>query len=240
MSDEENIKDQKMGIFDHLGELRVRLTKAFIALAVTTIFSFWLTQNYLLSWLIKPIGGAGSVIAIEVTETIGVFMKISLLSGFILALPIILYQVVAFVSPGLTDQEVNWLKLFIPAASILFVIGVTFTYFVMLPAAIPFLVGFISEVKATPTLSKYIEFITSLMFWVGVAFETPLVMFILAKLKIVNARMLASQWRIAIVAIAVISAIITPTPDPVNMGLLMLPLMALYALSILMARIAAR
>jgi len=139
----------------------------------------------------------------------------------------------AFIAPGLTETERRWTYIFIPFATAMFIVGVAFTYFVMLPAAIPFLIDFLG-IKTTPRLSSYIEFVTSLMFWVGVSFEMPIVVFLLAKLKLVSARMLARGWRYAIVIIATAAAVITPTTDPINMMLLMAPLFALYFFSILM------
>ena len=109
----------------------------------------------------------------------------------------------------------------------------------MLPAAIPFLVSFLG-VKTTPRLSNYIGFVTNMMFWIGISFELPLLVFIMAKLNFVNAKMLAKQWRIAVVVIAVVAAVVTPTPDPVNMSLMMAPLMVLYVLSIFFAAVARR
>jgi sec-independent protein translocase protein TatC len=119
-------------------------------------------------------------------------------------------------------------------ATILFVGGVAFTYFVMLPAAIPFLINFMG-VQTVPTLNNYIKFVTNMMFWIGISFEMPLLVFVLAKLGIVSGSMLLKQWRIAIVVIAVLAAVVSPTVDPVNMGLLMLPLFALYLLSVFLA-----
>ena len=166
-------------------------------------------------------------------------MRVSLLSGFILSLPILLYELMAFINPGLTSTERKWTYIFIPFATIMFIAGVAFTYFVMLPVAIPFLVNFLG-IKTTPRLSSYTEFVTSLMFWVGVSFEMPIVVFLLAKLKLVSAGMLARGWRYAILIIAVAAAVITPTADPVNMTILMIPLIGIYFLSILMAVIARR
>jgi sec-independent protein translocase protein TatC len=129
------------------------------------------------------------------------------------------------------------LFLFIPVATLLFVGGVAFSYYVMLPTALPFLVSILG-VQTLPRLSNYIEFVTNLMFWIGVCFEMPLVMFGLAKFHIVTAKGLLKQWRVAVVIIAVIAAVVTPTPDPVNMSILMVPLFVLYILSILFAYIA--
>ncbi len=221
------------GLSPHFKELRSRLLKALIALVVCVMISFIFTGSFI-DILVQPIGGLENLQSIEVTENISVFMKVALLSGFILALPVVTYQVVAFIVPGLEPHEKRWLFGSIPFVIILFISGVAFTYFVMLKAAIPFLIGFLG-VQTIPRLSNYIGFVTNLMFWVGVSFESPLVILILAKLGLVNARMLIKGWRVAIVASAGLAAVITPTTDPANMGLLMAPLMGLYLLSIVLA-----
>lgn len=217
----------------HLMELRSRLLKILIALGIAIIVSFFIA-DFLMDVLTRPIGGIKNLQSIEVTENIGVFMRVSLLSGFTLAFPIVLYQVLAFVLPGLDEKEKRWLMLLMPLATLLFICGVLFAYFVMLPAALPFLIGF-SGIQTIPRPTNYINFVTSLLFWIGIGFEMPLVIFMMAKLGLVTAGGLAKQWRIAIVLIAILAAIITPTVDPVNMGLLMLPLIGLYLLSILLA-----
>lgn len=221
------------GLYPHFQELRGRLLKSLIALAVCVMISFLFTTQ-VIDILVQPIGGLEKLQSIEVTENISVFMRVSLLTGFILALPIITYQIVAFVVPGLEPNEKRWLYASIPFVVIMFISGVAFTYFVMLRAAIPFLIGFLG-VQTIPRLSNYIGFVTNLMFWVGVSFESPLVILILAKLGLVHARMLAKGWRVALVASAALAALITPTTDPANMGLLMAPLMGLYLLSIVLA-----
>ena len=241
MSEEEEEQEEvieSMSIWDHLNELRSRLFKAVIGLLVATAISFTISQQ-LVSWMAVPIGGLQYLISIEVTENISVFMRVSLLAGFIISLPWILYQLLAYVMPGLTDGERRWVLISIPLATLFFIGGVAFAYYVMLPTALPFLVSFLG-IRTTPRLSNYFDFTLNLMFWIGLSFELPLVVFILAKLKIVNAKMLASQWRIAIVVIAAIAAIATPTPDPINMAILMAPLYALYGLSIFFAYLARR
>ena len=227
-----------MDLWGHINELRKRLFWALIAFAVACVATFNLAPTFI-NILAVPVGGIDKLLSIEVTENLGVFMRVSLLSGFILSLPILLYELMAFINPGLTSTERKWTYIFIPFATIMFIAGVAFTYFVMLPAAIPFLVNFLG-IKTTPRLSSYTEFVTSLMFWVGVSFEMPIVVFLLAKLKLVSAGMLARGWRYAIVIIAVAAAVITPTADPVNMTILMIPLIGIYFLSILMAVIARR
>ncbi|MCK4451454.1 MAG: twin-arginine translocase subunit TatC, partial [Anaerolineae bacterium] len=146
-----------------------------------------------------------------------------------------------FVTPGLTPKERRSLYWIIPGVTISFVGGAAFAYFVMVPAAIPFLLGFLSDViQPTWMVDEYIPFITSLIFWVGVSFETPLILYFLAWLGLVDAKMLLKGWRFAIVGIAVLAAAITPTPDPFNMMLVMLPLLLLYLLGVFLAWVAGR
>lgn len=234
----ENEPEDGMSIWDHLKELRNRLFIGLIAMVVTSGLSFIFAER-IISVLADPLGGIQNFLSIEVTENMGVFMRVSLLSGFIFALPIILYEIMGFIVPGLTDQERRWVYLSIPFAVLLFLGGVAFTYFVMLPTAIPFLINFLG-IKTTPRPSFYIDFVTGLMFWIGILFQMPLVMFILAKLGLVTAAFLLRGWRFAVVIIAVVAAVVTPTADPINMGILMLPLMLLYFLSVGLASIAGR
>lgn len=228
---EEN--SSKSTFLSHFSELRNRLLVSVISLAVTTIASFTFSQT-LAGFLAQPIGGLSKLSSIDVTENVSAFMKISLLSGVTLALPIIVFEILSFVMPGLKRNERFWIWLAIPTATIFFVGGVAFAYFFMLPTTLPFLLDFMGIVTS-PRPSNYFGFVTNLLFWVGVSFELPLVMFVLAKLKVVSAKQLLKQWRIAIVVSAMLAALITPTPDPVNMGLMMLPLIGLYFFSIVFA-----
>ena len=230
--------DSSMPLLEHLEELRQRIFKAFAALVVATVVSF-LFAGPLIDLLAAPIGGRKALVSIEVTENIAIFMRVSLLSGVVLAMPVIVYQIMRFVLPGLTERERRWLLLGVPFASLLFLAGVAFTWYIMLPAAVPFLVNFLG-IKTQVRPNNYFEFTTSLMFWIGLAFEMPLIVMFLAMLKFVNAGQLARNWRYAFVAIAVVAAAVTPTVDPVNMGLVMLPLLGLYVISIMLARIARR
>jgi sec-independent protein translocase protein TatC len=227
-----------MSFLDHFNDLRKRLFRALIALAIATMASFSLGDR-LLQLLLVPIGGMENIQSIEITENISVFMRISLLAGFIIALPVITYQIMAFVFPGLKSSEKRFIIVSIPFITIMFLGGVAFAYFIMLPAAVPFLVGFLG-IPTTPRLANYIQFVTSLIFWIGISFQMPLVVYIFARIGLITAGALAKQWRLAIVGIAILAAVISPTVDPINMGLLMLPLLVLYALSIIMALVAGR
>ena len=232
------IEEKEMTLWDHLNELRKRLFIGVVAVAITSGLSF-IFADRIIGILAIPLGGISNFLSIEVTENLGVFMRVSLLSGFIFALPIVLYEVIAFIVPGLTDQEKRWLYLSIPFGTLLFLLGVSFTYFVMLPTTIPFLINFLG-IKTTPRPSFYIDFVTGLMFWVGMLFEMPLLMFMLAKLGLVTAGTLLKGWRYAVVIIAMVAAVVTPTSDPINMGILMVPLLVLYFLSVGLAAIAGR
>lgn len=225
-------------LLEHLNELRIRVFKIFLALILTTGVSFAFSQQAV-EYLATPIGGIDKLVSIELTENIAIFMKVSLLGGFVLGMPVIVYQILAFVLPGLKRREQAWLFLMVPFATLLFAAGVAFTWFVMLPSAIPFLTSFMG-ITTQVRPENYFGFTTRLMFWIGVCFEMPLVVMFLAKLKFVTARQLLRGWRYAIVAMAVVAAAVTPTVDPVNMGLVMAPLLGLYVISIALAAIVGR
>jgi len=174
-----------------------------------------------------------------VTEPIGTVMRVSLMTGFAIAFPYIGLEAWLFIAPGLKKRSRTYGLIAIPIVVIFFLGGMAFAYYVMLPTALPFLLNFMG-INTIPRPSSYIKFVTSLMFWLGVAFEFPIVIFILSSLGLISAKMLIQQWRLAIVIIAVISALITPTVDPVNMALVMGPLIILYFLSVLLAAFAQR
>lgn len=227
---------QGMTIWGHLEELRKRLLIAVFVLLGTTGLAFYFSPR-LLDLLAIPVGGLKNLHVIHVTENIAVTMKVALLGGVILAMPVIVYELLVFILPGLHKNERSWLFFGVPAASLLFLGGVLFAYLVMLPVAIPFLTSFLNT-QSNIILSDYIDFVTNVLFYVGLSFETPLIIFILAKFNLVTAKALLNQWRIAILIIAIIAAVVTPTTDPVNMAILMVPLFFLYWLSVLLAALA--
>ncbi|MFA5873795.1 MAG: twin-arginine translocase subunit TatC [Anaerolineales bacterium] len=225
-------------LLQHLNELRQRLFKAFAAVVVTTALSFAFTGP-IIDFLSAPIGGRKALVSIEVTENIAIFMRVALLSGVVFGMPFIVYQLLRFLLPGLKKRERIWLLTIVPLASLLFVAGVAFTWFVMIPSAVPFLIHFLGITTQVRPLN-YFEFVTTLMFWIGICFEMPLVIMFLARMKFVSAKQLAGGWRYAFVGIAIVAAAVTPTVDPVNMGLVMAPLVGLYIISIVLAAIVRR
>ncbi len=226
----------QMTLLEHLDELRSRLVKvALIVLAGSLIGAAFTPQ--LLSLLIKPYNQ--KLLVIGPTEGISVYFRVAIMAGLILAMPFIVYQLLMFILPGLEESERRYLWIGVPAATLLFLIGASFAWFVLIPTAIGFLSSWQTDVFIQQWQSqKYIPFVTSLVFWIGVSFETPLIIYIMAKLGIVTPQFLMQQWRFAIVIIAIMSAMITPTVDPFNMALVMLPLIALYGLSILLSYLA--
>jgi sec-independent protein translocase protein TatC len=175
------------------------------------------------------------------TEGIETFFKVALLSGGILSMPLILYQFWLFIAPGLTSKERRYVFVFIPSALLLFGLGIAFAWYVLVPAAVLFLANFMPDVFRTEWQSQeYIGFLITMLFWIGVSFEMPVVIYFVARLGIVTAQTLREQWRVALVAIAVIAAAITPSIDPITMLLTMAPLVVLYGLSIILAHIGQR
>ncbi len=227
------------GIFENLNDLRKHLIRMVLAVALTTGLSLVFNHQILTSLSAPLPGGLESLVAIEVTEPIGTVMRVALLSGFALAFPYIAFEVWWFMAPGLHAASRRWGLLAIPISVLFFLGGMAFSFYVLLPAALPFMLNFMG-IATIPRPSNYIVFVTGLMFWIGVAFEFPLVIFLLAKLRLVSARQLIQQWRLAMVIIAVIAAMVTPTVDPVNMALVMGPLIVLYFLSIGLAMVARR
>jgi sec-independent protein translocase protein TatC len=224
----------------HLDALRKHLFRAVLALALATALSFAFAPQ-IIDFLAQfpGVGGIGGLVAIDPTEPISTFMRVSLLSGFALALPYIILELWMFAAPGLSRDARIFGLLAIPIATLFFVSGMAFTYYFLLPTAIPFLINF-GGISSQIRPSSYIRFVTAIMFWIGIAFQFPLIIYVLARVGFVRARVLINQWRLAIVIIAVLAAAITPTVDPGTMALVMGPMVVLYFFSILLASVAER
>jgi sec-independent protein translocase protein TatC len=216
--------------WDQVEALRGHLLRSVLGIIVGVTLSFAFTQQ-LVEFLAAPVGGLGALKAIEVTESIGVFMKVALLAGLAISLPYIAFEFWLFAAPGLRPRERLYGLVGIPLAALFFVAGMAFTYYMLLPSALPFLLNFLG-IQAQLRPQSYFSFVTGLMFWIGIAFEFPLVIYVLTAMGFVKPQGLARQWRLAVVLIAIAAAAITPTVDPVNMGLVMLPMILLYFISI--------
>lgn len=234
----------ELSLLEHLNELRIRLTWAAAGLLIATIISLIFAEE-LLEILLAPYAATTAENAglqtLRPTEGIETFFKVALLSGAILSMPFILYQVWLFIVPGLTKRERRYVYLFIPSALLLFGLGIAFAWFILVPAAVNFLANFMPDVFVTEwTGQEYIGFLIAMLFWLGVSFEMPIIVYFVARVGVVTAKALREQWRVAIVGIAVLAAAVTPSIDPVTMLLTMVPLLVLYVLSIFLAYIGQR
>lgn len=226
----------------HLEELRWRLLVVVIAVVIGAAVSVVFFRP-LVEFLLRPgegyLSSTGGPIYTELTELLGVTVKVALLGGLVIALPVLTYQVVAFVSPGLTRREKTYLMSLTPAALLCFAAGVAFAYFVLIPPMLKFLLTYANDV-AVPMIriSNYVNLLVTLVFWMGVIFETPLIMFTLAKTGIVSVDAMARARRLVIVLAFLLGAMITPTFDPLNQTLVALPFLLLYEIGLRLARFA--
>lgn len=235
---------RELSITDHLRELRRRVLICVVAILAGSVVAFAFYKQ-IIEFLSRPAydletGSGLDLVFIEVTELLTTAVKVSFVAGFVLALPVILYQVLMFVAPGLTGRERRYLFLFMPAALVAFAAGVAFAYYVLTPPALKFLLGFSDVATPLIRISNFVNLMVRLLFWMGVAFETPLIMYMLAQLGIVSAQRLSRFRRYWVVIAFILAAIITPTFDPVNQALVAGPLLVLYEVGVLLARLAGR
>ena len=228
--------ETRASLWEHVDALRMHLLRIIIGLALGVGASFYFTIP-LMEYLAGPVGGLGKLQAIQVTEGIGVYMRVALLSGVTIMLPYIAFELWLFAAPGLKPRDRKMGLLGIPLATLLFLMGLACTYYLLLPPALPWLANF-TKIPQAWTANNYFGFVTNLMLWIGLFFEFPLVIYILTSIGLVKPQILLSQWRLAIVIISIVAAVITPTIDPVNMGLVMLPMTLLYFVSIGLSYIA--
>ena len=232
----------EMSLLEHLEELRRRLIWCLVAVGVATIVGF-VFSDYLMRWLlllVTEIPGV-TIQAIEIPEKFATSLRLSLIAGIALAMPVIVYQVWGFFRPGLLPQERVYLRVGLPMVILFFAGGMTFSYFLALPAALRFLLQFgTADVVTQPQLQPFLTFVATLLLWSGISFELPILLFFLAKVHVVDWRRLSKWRKYAFLIICIVAAVITPTPDPVNMMIIAVPLYLLYEIGILLARLAAR
>jgi len=228
--------NEKLTVLSHLYELRSRLIKSVIAIAVASVIAF-VFADWIFYILTLPAGDI-PLIYIEMTEMLGTYMRVSLVAGIALAMPYLVYQVIMFVSPALTPREKKYVFLVLPWIGLMFIGGVVFGYFVLIPPALKFLLTFGANI-ATPQIKvgNYIALVTRLLLSIGLVFELPVVTTFLARIGVVKAKWLADRRRPAIIIAFILAAAITPTFDPINQSLVAVPLIVLYELSIWLARL---
>lgn len=233
-----------MALMDHLRELRSRVIYSVLALFAGMGVSMLFTKN-----AIEALTGLCQVciiIVVDPTESFISYFRVALILGLVVAMPVILYQAVAFLVPALHQHERRWLYILLPTATVLFALGLAFGYFLVLPRTIDFLSRFFSDltrpgtkemlIQTHWTLANYIAFVTNMLLICGLAFETPMVVYSLAKIGILSPSLMSRYRRHAILGFAILAAVLTPTPDPFTMLMVMLPMYLLYESGLIMAR----
>ena len=236
---EKNPDDYKLTFTDHLEELRSRLIKIFIAIGIGFCISYFFSKQlfyFLTLPLLEVLPKDNSLIFTALPEAFFTYLKISFFAGVFLAAPYIFYQLWKFISPGLYPEEKKYVIPFVIVSTIFFVAGVSFGYFIVFPFGFKFFIGFQNDyIKALPTLKQYLGFSMKLLFAFGIVFEMPVIMYFLAKIKLVNSSMLTINRKYTILLIFVAAAILTP-PDVFTQILMAFPLIILYELSIIIVK----
>jgi sec-independent protein translocase protein TatC len=237
-------QDVKMPISYHLEELRKRLLRIIIVVGIGFCACYYF-KDPLFTILTRPLTQVmpkeGSMIFTNLTEAFFTYMMIAFFASLVLTSPYTLYQVWKFISPGLFPAEKKVAVPFIISSTLLFVGGVLFGYFVVLPPAFSFFLSFSTDfLKPMLSFREYLSLSLKFLLGFGLSFELPVFIFFLAKLGIVNAQLLSSKRRYAILLIFIIAAILTPSPDAVSQILMALPLLVLYEISIVVAKFAGK
>ena len=232
--------DEKvMTLVDHLTELRNRIVVVLLAVAVGSALGFWLASR-IISFLKAPLGTDRPLVFTGLGDAFFINLKVAIVFGVIIAMPVILYELWAFISPGLTPQERRLARPWVPLALAFFVLGVVVAYLV-LPYASAFLLSFQSpDLQALITAEAYFGFVTMLFLVFGLAMEFPIVLVLLSKVGIVSSKSLAARRRPAILVIAIVPAVATPGGDPISPVILGVTMYVLFEISIWLVRVTGR
>ena len=229
-------RDKELSLVQHLGELRDRVMVAAIAVVATSAISFMFTTNIIQILLIPS--GETSLIALNPTENFTTYMRVALFSGITLSMPVILYELYAYIDPALHQNERRFALTLGPFVLLLFVGGMLFCYFLLLPNALKFLINFGAPViRNELRAADYLSFVTTFILGMGLVFEVPVIIFALIRIGIVSRAWLAKQRRYVFLLSFVLGAVITPTPDPFNQLLVAIPMYLLYELGMLLGRL---
>jgi sec-independent protein translocase protein TatC len=231
----------KMPFMEHLGELRVRIMRSLVAVLIGLLVSFPFASR-IVDWLARPIQQTGNTLVfLAVTEAFWVQMKVALFVGLFIAAPAILWQVWAFVAPGLYGHEKKYAAPFVIVGSLLFIGGGAFSLLVVTPNAVKFLLSY-SRPGLQPMISigSYIDFLLKFTLAFGAVFEVPLAMTLASRMGLVTPKQLAKNRKYAVLGAFVAAAILTPTPDVINQSLMAGPIIVLYEIGIVAARILGR
>lgn len=225
--------DRPLTVVEHLNELRKRMIVSLVSLGISTVFSLPFSSSVLKILKLPAAGLIEKLAFFSPQEAFLIYMRIAFFCGLVISMPVILYQLWAFVAPAIEGKIRRHAGIFILFCSIIFMMGCLFAYFILIPPALRFLLSFAkNDLEPVISASRYISFVISLILACGFVFQMPVLSLILTKLGIINAKFLRKKFKYAIVIIFVIAAAITPTPDAFNMLILALPMLFLYEISI--------
>jgi len=231
---------EEMTLLEHMIELRDRIVKIVIAVAIAFIAGIVLAPRFL-ALLQKEANVPGGFDVVSPTDPLTLYFKIALYIAIGIALPVILWQLFGFLAPGLTRKEKRILYSSLPFVSILFVAGAAYGFFVAAPRAFAFLSNFMTDIfEWSPEGEQIITFYLTLMIGLALAFQLPVIMFLLAKLGVATPQKMRSFWKYAVLVIFIAAAVITPSTDPFNMAVVAVPLMLLYWIGIVLSYLFAR
>ena len=225
-SDIEEVPDDgSMSLIKHLEELRMRLIRSLIAIAVGSCIAYYFVDD-IMHYLAQPVG---KLYFMQPSEAFFTYLKVAVVAGFLLALPVVFYHVWRFFLPALTSRERAVLGIVVPTSVLLFFAGLAFSFFLVMPAGIRFFMGFGgSDLEALFSIDKYFDFVITFILPFGFVFELPLIITILGKIGILTSEFLKKYQRVIIFLSFVVGAIITPTPDIFTQSMIALPMIALY------------
>ncbi len=228
----------KMTFLEHLEELRQRLVRALVYLAGGFAVC-WGFREPIFHFLVAPMRRAGyndAFIFTSPAEALMLYMKMAFFAGIFVALPFVLYEIWAFIAPGLYRHEKAWAIPFIGMGSIFFTLGALFGHYVLFPTTFRFLAGFGGpDMRFLPKIDEYWSFYSWFLLGLGLVFQIPVIIFVLARIGLVTPRLLLKGWKFAVLGSFVVAAFVTPTPDVVNQTALALPMIGLYLLGVLVA-----
>ena len=229
----------KMSFLEHLDELRKRIVRACLAIAVGVLISFFFIDkifNFLLAPAKAALPPGATLIYTQPGEAFNLYITVSLIAGVIIASGPIMYQVWMFIAPGLYSNEKKFAIPFVLFSTLGFIAGAAFNHYVAFPFIMIFFASFNSiDLKFMPKLDDVFGLYTKMLIGIGIVFQLPTVVFFLAKMKLVTARFLAKNFKYALLLIFIVAAVITPTGDPMTQMIFAAPMVALYGLSIIVA-----
>jgi len=228
-------RDKELSLVQHLGELRDRLMRAAIALVITTVISFFFTTDIIKILMIPT--GQEKLVTLSPTENFTTYFRVALFTGIALAMPVILYEIYAYIDPALYPKERRFIRILGLPIIALFAGGMAFCYFVMLPRAMAFLINFGGDVFDNQLrASEYLSFVTMFILGIGVMFEVPVIIYALVRVHVLDRAWLARQRRYVVLVCFLVGAFITPTPDPFNQTLVAVPMYLLFELGLFVSR----